>query len=105
MLTQDYKSVPRDEDQKDVKSANRPPDVFIITPTTMCISICLIALTLLAFTAGMKVGQTWESHHHAHERDRGDGLIDPQVFIGDSRHPLNLDGLSKRFSAKSFSSK
>jgi hypothetical protein len=87
MSSQDYKSIPSDDGQKDVKSTRRSLDIFTISPTTMCISICFLSLTLVAFTVGMKVGQTWESHHHEHERYRGDGLIEPQVFIGESKYP------------------
>jgi hypothetical protein len=85
MSSQDYVPVPSGENEKDSRSTYQPRRTFTITPTSMCISICLLALTLIAFTAGMKVGQTWEAYHHDHKRVRGDGLLDPQTFIGSSK--------------------
>lgn len=85
MSNQEYTSIPDSENEKDSGSVYRPRKSFTTDPTSMCISICLIALVLIAFTTGMKVGQTWESYHHDHVRDRGDGLLDPQTFIGSSK--------------------
>ncbi|KAG9239633.1 hypothetical protein BJ875DRAFT_85516 [Amylocarpus encephaloides] len=83
MVGANYSSVPGDESHVGTKSKQRTRDFFSASPTTFCICLCLLALALISFVAGLNVGQVWSHRHDSDGEERGDGLVDPQAFIGD----------------------